>query len=144
MNNYFKRPEDLTSKGFTQAQDLSSNNTLKPASDLTPNNDNGYLKPAGDISTSNNTQNVGYNAFKPARDISQSENSIEEINEYLKEIQTGQRTYGPILGGAKMFVPLDKLKQMVNDGYNIISAKYFEQMQIIEVEFDIPTKSKTR
>lgn len=124
MSNYFQRPEDLTSKGFTQAQDLS-NNILKPAGDLIPNSDNGYLKPAGDISQS-------------------ERNSVEEINKYLQEIQTGQKTYGPVLGGAKMFVSLDELKQMVNDGYNIVSANYFEQIQMVEVEFDIPVRAKTR
>lgn len=160
MSNYFQRPEDLTSKGFMQAQDLS-NNTLKTAGNLTSNNDNGYLKPAGDIPTNDNTKNVGYNTFKPAgtlntsdyfkrpEDLSSKENSThktvsEEITSYLEEVQTGQRTYGPVLGGAKTFVTYDRLKQMVEEGYNIISATYFEQMQMIEVEFDIPAKTKTR
>ena len=43
-----------------------------------------------------------------------------------------------------MYVSFDRLKEMVSEGYNIIKASYFEQMNMIEVTFDIPYKSKTR
>ena len=41
-------------------------------------------------------------------------------------------------------ISFDRLKEMVNEGYNIIKASYFEQMNMIEVTFDVPYKSKTR
>lgn len=43
-----------------------------------------------------------------------------------------------------MFVTIDRLKDMVNEGYNIIKANYFEKMNMIEVEFDVPFKNKSR
>ena len=57
---------------------------------------------------------------------------------------TGKRSEGLTVGGATMFVSFDRLKEMVNEGYNIIKASYFEQMNMIEVTFDVPYKSKTR
>lgn len=107
---------------------------------------NNYFKSAGDLIQEDSRSNY----FKPAGDISNSVenityiNSTEDIKEYLKRIQSGKKNYGPTLEGGRMFVSLDQLKQMVYDGYNIISANYFEQIQMIEVEFDLPTKSKTR
>ncbi len=93
------------------------------------NTSNNYLKQAGDLSS---------------KGTSSHKTVVEEITSYLEKVQTRQRTYGPVLGGAKTFVTYDRLKQMVEEGYNIISATYFEQMQMIEVEFDIPVKTKTR
>lgn len=49
-----------------------------------------------------------------------------------------------VSGGSVIFVTFDELKDMVNNGYNIIKANYFEQMKMIEVEFDVSINNKTR
>ena len=96
--------------------------------------DGGMLKPAGSLEQDNTY-------FKMAGDLKDN-NSKNEVEEYLKSVVTGKRTspefgHFPIAAGQR-FVSFDRLKDMVNNGYNIIRANYFENMKMIEVEFVVP------
>ena len=103
---------------------------------------NNYFKAPGNLEEKPNTGDFFH---KPGDLENKSKvETSEEIKKYLSEISTGKKTEGLTIGGAKMFVSFDRLKEMVNEGYNIIKASYFEQMNMIEVTFDIPYKSKTR
>ena len=88
--------------------------------------------------------NTGDFFHKPDNIDNKTVSSAEEINKFINEVATGKRSEGLTIGGATMFVSFDRLKEMVNEGYNIIKASYFEQMNMIEVTFDVPYKSKTR
>lgn len=119
MSNYFKAPENLEEK--TNTGDF-------------------FHKP-GDLNKESNGNNFFH---KPDNLDNKTVSSAEEINKFISEVATGKRSEGLTIGGATMFVSFDRLKEMVNEGYNIIKASYFEQMNMIEVTFDIPYKSKTR
>ena len=119
MSNYFKVPGNIEEKA---------------------NTDSFFHKP-GDL----NKESNGNNFFHKPDDLNnKTASSAEEINKFISEVATGKRSEGLTIGGATMFVNFDRLKEMVNEGYNIIKASYFEQMNMIEVTFDIPYKSKTR
>lgn len=118
MNNSFYNPGDLNGSAF------------KPAGDL----NGSAFKPAGDLNTQSNS-------FK----FNQSENlTADEIKSYIDSVQTGTKTVGLTSSGGSMIVPFDSFKDMVNNGYNIIKANYFEQMGLVEVEFDVLMNSRTR
>ena len=124
MSDYFKKPGNLEEKAntdsfFHKPEDLNRE----------PNGNNFFHKP----------NNLDNNVKK-----TMSLSSAEEINKFINEVVTGKRSEGLTIGGATMFVNFDRLKEMVNEGYNIIKASYFEQMNMIEVTFDVPYKSKTR
>ena len=100
-----------------------------------------------------NPGDLGGEVFKTAGDL-EDNNSFkfsesktvtdDEIKSYIASIQSGVRTYGSVSGGGVMFVSFDRLKDMVNSGYNIIRANYFENTKMIEVEFDVPVNHKSR
>ena len=122
MSNYFKAPGNIEGK----------------------QNTGDFFHKPGDLKKESN----GNNFFYTPNDLDSSANktvsSAEEINKFISEVATGKRSEGLTVGGATMFVSFDRLKEMVNEGYNIIKASYFEQMNMIEVTFDVPYKSKTR
>jgi hypothetical protein len=100
-----------------------------------------YFKVPGDLNKESNGNNFFH---KPDNLDNKTVSSAEEINKFISEVATGKRSEGLTIGGATMFVSFDRLKEMVNEGYNIIKASYFEQMNMIEVTFDVPYKSKAR
>lgn len=122
MSNYFKAPENLEEK--TNTGDF-------------------FHKP-GDLNKESNNNSFFYTPNDLDSSANKTVSSAEEINKFINEVVTGKRSEGLTIGGATMFVSFDRLKEMVNEGYNIIKASYFEQMNMIEVTFDVPYKSKTR
>ena len=49
------------------------------------------------------------------------------------------------MSSGKIIVGLDELKEMVKNGDNIISAEYFESLNMVNIEFQsfrIPTKNR--
>ncbi len=122
MSNYFKVPENLEEK--TNTGDF-------------------FHKP-GDLNKESNNNSFFYTPNDLDSSANKTVSSAEEINKFINEVVTGKRSEGLTIGGATMFVSFDRLKEMVNEGYNIIKASYFEQMNMIEVTFDVPYKSKTR
>ena len=122
MSNYFKAPENLEEK--TNTGDF-------------------FHKP-GDLNKESNNNSFFYTPNDLDSSANKTVSSAEEINKFINEVVTGKRSEGLTIGGATMFVSFDRLKEMVNEGYNIIKASYFEQMKMIEVTFDVPYKSKTR
>ena len=147
MDNYFKVANDLDSNVenkdtfFHKPEELG--NTVEKA-------DTSFHKPDGiDSKTDGNYFSAPGNIeegkyFHKPEELGNIAINENEINDYINSVVSGEKTYGPVLGGAKMFVTFDKLKEMVNEGYNIIRANYFKKPNVIEVEFDIPSKSKTR
>lgn len=124
MSNYFKVPGNIEEKA---------------------NTDSFFHKP-GDLNKESNGNSFFHKPNNLDNNVKKtiSLSSAEEINKFISEVATGKRSEGLTIGGATMFVNFDRLKEMVNEGYNIIKASYFEQMNMIEVTFDIPYKSKTR
>ena len=122
MSNYFKAPENLEEK--TNTGDF-------------------FHKP-GDLNKESNNNSFFYTPNDLDSSANKTVSSAEEINKFISEVATGKRSEGLTIDGATMFVSFDRLKEMVSEGYNIIKASYFEQMNMIEVTFDIPYKSKTR
>lgn len=122
MSNYFKAPENLEEK--TNTGDF-------------------FHKP-GDLNKESNNNSFFYTPNDLDSSANKTVSSAEEINKFINEVATGKRSEGLTIGSATMFVNFDRLKEMINEGYNIIKASYFEQMNMIEVTFDIPYKSKTR
>ena len=124
MSNYFKVPGNIEEKA---------------------NTDSFFHKP-GDLNKESNGNSFFHKPNNLDNNVKKtiSLSSAEEINKFISEVATGKRSEGLTIGGATMFVNFDRLKEMVNEGYNIIKASYFEQMNMIEVTFDVPYKSKTR
>ena len=124
MSNYFKVPGNIEEKA---------------------NTDSFFHKP-GDLNKESNGNSFFHKPNNLDNNVKKtiSLSSAEEINKFISEVATGKRSEGLTIGGATMFVSFDRLKEMVNEGYNIIKASYFEQMNMIEVTFDVPYKSKTR
>lgn len=122
MSNYFKVPGNIEEKQNT------GDFFHKPGDLNKESNDNSFFYTPNDLDSSAN----------------KTLSSAEEINKFISEVATGKRSEGLTIGGATVFVNFDRLKEMINEGYNIIKASYFEQMNMIEVTFDIPYKSKTR
>lgn len=124
MSNYFKVPGNIEEKA---------------------NTDSFFHKP-GDLNKESNGNSFFHKPNNLDNNVKKtiSLSSAEEINKFISEVATGKRSEGLTVGGATMFVNFDRLKEMVNEGYNIIKASYFEQMNMIEVTFDVPYKSKTR
>lgn len=122
MSNYFKVPGNIEEKQNT------GDFFHKPGDLNKESNDNSFFYTPNDLDSSAN----------------KTLSSAEEINKFISEVATGKRSEGLTIGGATVFVNFDRLKEMVNEVYNIIKASYFEQMNMIEVTFDIPYKSKTR
>ena len=124
MSNYFKVPGNIEEKA---------------------NTDSFFHKP-GDLNKESNGNSFFHKPNNLDNNVKKtiSLSSAEEINKFISEVATGKRSEGLTVGGATMFVSFDRLKEMVNEGYNIIKASYFEQMNMIEVTFDVPYKSKTR
>lgn len=121
---------------------------FKPAGNLEGNgtNDmnNGFYIPGdlgGDIKPAKNSEDIKNNSFKFSGNKNET---ADEIKNYIANVQSGVKTHGTVSGGGIILVTFDKLKDMVNNGYNIIRANYFEQMKMIEVEFDVPVNNRSR
>lgn len=106
--------------------DIYSNNGFRKAGDLDRESD--YFRKAGDL-----TGNI-------RRDT--------EIKDYLLTVVSGKRQslgddYLRVAGG-KTIVSFEQLKEMVNDGYNIISANYIRPMGMVDIEFEKYEKREGR
>lgn len=126
-NNWFKSPENLEEK-------KSNDNRMS------------YFQRAGDLEASK--QN---NSFK----LEKKEETIktpEKIKSWIKSIVSGKKkaTYGfgegpQVTSSGKILVGVDELQQMVENGDNIISAEYLENMNMVDIEFEsfrVPNKSR--
>lgn len=95
------------------------NNFFKPAGDI-DNEDNrtthSYFQPAGDLSLENDTKNLDL--------------TVDEINEYLKNVVSGKRIEG-ILNGGMSIISFSKLRELVENGCNIISAECLNPEMIV-------------
>lgn len=137
-NNWFKNPGDLDSS-FTPSSDNRS---------AVPNkrDDNLYFQVPGALEKEPDREKDSY--FQTAKDLynenkSKSFNNPEEIKAWLKTIVSGVKksnyAFGEGLlatGYGQRFVTLERLYKMVENGDNIISAEYFENMNMVLIEFE--------
>lgn len=145
-NNWFKRPGDLEET----KTNISGTSYFKSAGDLPTNEPSNsmslHFKAAGDLDTP--TQN---NSFK-FEEKKEELKTPEEIREWLKTIVSGKKKstyeFGEGLkatSAGQNFVSIEELQQMVNNGDNIIKAEYFENMNMVMIEFEsfkVPSKSR--
>ena len=127
--------------GFRRAEDLDSpKNYFVPAGNIDgKDSGEGYFKQASDLESS-------MDGFRRAEDLSlhtgiktvgDSDRSV--VENYLLSVVSGKRydavcELGTLCGGGKTIVSFSQLKEMVESGYNIVSANYINQ-DMIDVEF---------
>ncbi|MBQ2873024.1 MAG: hypothetical protein IJE89_03385 [Bacilli bacterium] len=88
--------------------------------------------------------NLDENFFKRPGDIPETPRkntlrSIDNIEEYLLKVVSGKKydyvcELGTLVGGGNTIVDINRLQEMVNSGFNIISAEYINDNMIM-VEF---------
>lgn len=144
IKTYLENNANMVNKGiaspefkFSKAGDLTSE--VKPGGV--------GFEAAGDLNTSK--QN---NSFSFSEKKEETLKTPEEIRNWLKTIVSGEKksnyAFGEGLlatGGGSMFVSIEKLQEMVKNGDNIIKAEYFENMNMVMIEFEsfgIPSKSR--
>ena len=147
-NNWFKKPKDLEEKKstfgssyFKKAGDLNDD---KPSNDMSS-----HFTRAGDLEPTVKERQ----SFK-FKEKTEKNKTSDEIITWLKTIESGKKksNYASgeglmATGGGQKFVTIDELNQMLDNGDNIISAQYFENMKMILVEFEsfnLPNTSKSR
>ncbi len=143
-NNWFKKPGNLDDNKLN----INGTSFFKPASSLEEpiKTKETFFKTAGDLDTS--TQN---NSFK----FQEKEETIqtqEEIRDWLKTIVSGEKKANyalgegfQITGAGQKFVSVEELKNMVKNGDNIIKTEYFDNMNMVMIEFEsfkVPSKSR--
>ena len=97
----------------------------------------GYFKPASDLDDVNIERIEKINNNKEI--ISKIDNNIDKINDYLLTVVSGKKydsvcSFGVLMGAGRMVVSLSELVQMVEEGYNIVSANVINT-NMIEIEF---------
>ena len=109
--------------------------------------DNNWFKKPGDLEETPKKNN----SFKFEEKEKQFKNA-EEIRDWLKTIVSGKKKSNYAFGegllatsAGQKFVSIEEIQQMVKNGYNIIKAEYFENMNMVMIEFEsfsIPSKSR--
>lgn len=163
----------FTKAGSLVDEAIKTNNTfLKPAGPLEEplKINNTFLKPAGSleepIEANETFINSNQTFFKPAGDLENSSKnnsfrfeeiemdfkSPEEIRALLKTIVSGDKKANyafeeglQATSAGHKFVSIEELQQMVKNGDNIIKAEYFDNMNMVMVEFEsfkMPSKSR--
>lgn len=138
-NNGFKRAGNLNDNGMSYFQRGGSlEEPIKVNESL--------FRPAGDLDTP-----VQNNSFK-FEEKKEELKTPEEIKAWLKTIVSGVKKSSYEFGrghqafsSGRILVGLDELKEMVENGDNIISAEYFEALNMVDIEFEsfkIPSKSR--
>jgi len=116
---------------------------FEPAGDLVePKNMDSYFRPATEKVEIKDMK--GY--FEPAGDLESNtfnnyskDYSVDEVKDYLLTVVSGQRfgsecELGTLSGQGSMIVSFDRLKDMVNNGYNIVKAECINP-NVIAIEF---------
>ena len=146
MDRYFKKMDSLESS-LEQASERTPNSYFKPAGDLSVDEDkksrdmSTYFKPMDNLVDTNDRGKINY--FKPAGDLNVDNNDktkLDEINDYLITVVSGKKyppvcELGVLMGAGIMVVNLEQLKELVESGHNIVSAKVINaDREMIEVE----------
>ena len=141
----FKPAGDLDSDGLYPKKEVQEASFFKKPEEMVS-----YFKPAGDLDYSKSDsldsnkvlgEGVG---FKPAGDLLydnpiNKEYSYNDVNDYLLSVVSGKKydsvcELGVLMGGGRTIVTLEGLKQMVEQGYNIVSANVINT-DMIEIEY---------
>ena len=136
--SFFKQGGDLTDDGMSYFQRGGSLEEPKQA--------NTFLKPAGDLDAPKQTHSFSFKTKK------EELNTPEEIRAWLKNIVSGEKkgfyAFGEELkpaGAGQKLVSIEELQDMVKNGDNIIKAEYFDNMNMVMIEFEsfrLPSKSR--
>ena len=136
--SFFKQGGDLTDDGMSYFQ--------RGRSLEEQNQSTAFLKPAGDLDAPKQTHSFSFKTKK------EELNTPEEIRAWLKNIVSGEKkgfyAFGEELkpaGAGQKLVSIEELQDMVKNGDNIIKAEYFDNMNMIMVEFEsfsMPSKSR--
>jgi len=94
---------------------------FRPAGNL---NDENFFKPAGNL----DSEIVNSTSVKSNAGV-----TIDEINDYLESIVSGKK-YPDAIGAGNIIVTFSRLRDMVDMGFNIVSAKCINP-ELIEIEF---------
>lgn len=133
MNDFFKKPGDLNALD----KDISSKSMdsfFRKPGDVDSNRGmSSFFRNPGDIESASEVVNL---------------NTKKDIEEYLISIVSGKKyanesELGTLIGGGNTIVDLNRLQEMVDLGYNIVSAKYINNNMIM-VEFQEFKKNDSR
>ena len=105
-----------------------------------------HFKTAGDLDTPNQENSFTFEEKK------EELKTPEEIRGWLKTIVSGEKksnyAFGEgfqVVGAGQKFVSIEELQKMVKNGDNIIKAEYFDNMNMIMIEFEsFKVSSKSR
>jgi len=117
--------------------------------------ENNFFRPAGDLNDGKSdllySKKIERNLtpirkseqyFRPAGDL--DINLTNKIDDYLLTVVSDKK-YVNVCGAGKTIVGFEQLKKMVDEGYNIVSAKVINaDNDMIEVEFQEIIKSENR
>lgn len=115
----------------------------KDGKTIVGNSTNMYFKSAGDLDNESDKAFTPFknpqemvDSFRPAGDLGETivGNSKDEIEDYLLSVVSGKKEYENICGGGRTIVSFETLRDMVDSGYNIVSANYINS-DMIEVEY---------
>ena len=144
-NNWFKKPGDLENN----KPNINGSSFFKQASSLEePKSVNEtFFKPAEDLDTPKPSSSF---TFEEKQE--QSLKTSEEIIEWLTTIVSGEKKASQLFeeglkvtGAGQKFVSIEELQNMVKNGDNIIKAEYFDNMNMVMIEFEsfsMPSKSR--
>lgn len=162
-NNFFRPAGDLSSslesesKFFMPAGDLSEDKSdliysKTDKSDSmygTSSVENKYFKPAGDLDDGliqpiRESKNINNINVKKINNINENIdkvniNNSNKLDDYLLSVVSGKKydrvcELGVLMGAGRMVVSVEQLMQMVDEGYNIVSANVINS-NMIKIEF---------
>ena len=132
-SGYFRPAGDLDSRGKNVILPKGNTDYIEPFKK--PEEIVDYFKPASDLNKEIIIKNISEeNKLKMI-------NNIDEINDYLLTVVSGKKhpyvcELGVLMDGGRTIVSLKELQQMVDEGYNIVSARVINAVSgMIEVEF---------
>ena len=124
MDKYFKPMDSLEIKKGSEVN--YADTYFKTPGDLTEENGVSQFRIAGDLVDDNKTNG--------------NKSKIEQINDYLITVVSGEKypavcELGVLIGAGIMIVNLKQLKELVESGHNIVSAKVINyDAEMIEIE----------
>ena len=114
----YSKKVDVKSSPFKNPGDLTTEKVL---------GENSYFKPAGDLIDKPINKNLSYN----------------NIDDYLLQNVSGKKyasvcELGVLMEAGRMIVSLEQLKQMIDEGYNIVSASIIIRNELDPEAFKHP------
>ena len=130
--NFFRKSGDIELEPLKERNGLSEVSGFRPAGDLIYDND---VSPIDMINI--DKQNVLLDMDTKKENM--NTNNSNFLDDYLLTIVSGKKydavcELGVLMGSGRIIVSLEELRQMVDEGYNIVSANVIGP-NMIEIEF---------